>query len=83
MSKPNITALGRDGALSCRAKSCTGSGMRTLREWFAGSDAVILFGGAWGGAGGSCELGGLEPHGANDDNAQGRPMAYSRRARRP
>jgi hypothetical protein len=44
--KTKFIALGRDGALSCRAaKSCTGSGMPTLREWLAGADAVILFGG--------------------------------------
>jgi hypothetical protein len=41
----NVIALGRDGELSCAAKSCTGSGLRTLREWLAGADAVILFGG--------------------------------------
>ena len=41
----NIIALGRDGELSCAAKSCTGSGLRTLREWLAGCDVVILFGG--------------------------------------
>ena len=45
MSKANIIALGRDGELSCAAKSCTGSGLRTLREWLAGCDVVILFGG--------------------------------------
>jgi hypothetical protein len=38
--------LGRDGELSCAAKNCTGTGLRTLRGWLAGADAVILFGGS-------------------------------------
>ena len=47
-SVPEIVAFGHDGAaLNCAAKTCSGTGLETLRRWLDGAtDAVFLHNGS-------------------------------------